>query len=622
MTTTGVARPRGRRVLWILLVLLLVLVAAAAWLALGLKSAIGSIKQNADAAQQDLLTAKRALESGDQATARAAASSAQNEVAAARASAAAMPVRLVGHLPVVGAAVGDLDHLIDAAQDLASASTQAVTVYSTVVGTDRSAGTLFHNGEFNFTVLDSAQAAAVQVDGLLNKAEISLNEVQATSPGTSSLAAARDKALAQIIPLRNTVNGVSKLFPLLPKALGRGTTVNYLLTVDNEGQMRSSGGAPLYAAMVRVTNGKVSVPIQGQVSTKIFPRNRLLSWQHVIPAAWPDSVAPRFLSANIHPDYVIAGQEMMRAWEAGGKGKLNGVISIDMNAFAAVLKVTGPMDTKSFGKIDSSNLVSKILVDAYQQFAANQNVRHSLNQDLAAQVVTELTSGRNLLGIVKALLSVAPGRHLQMYLSAPGLQQQVVAAGMSGALPTAPGDRLDVYSLNGNGGKLDVFQKRAISERVVLAADGSALVTRTVVVHNDTPKQLSATARGGYLTAWSSGLWYFYLPDRATAVVLKTPAGFTVPSVFVDGVGGQAMQVSGDIRPDGTATFTMTYSLPAGYFAHGVYTGTASPQPTLLAATLAVTVVRPDGSIALLRPAAPFNAVVSLRSLAAVAGSA
>ena len=102
-------RPRRRRVLWGVLGVLVVLVVVGLWMGLGAKRAASVIQTQASAAQTSIETAKTKLEAGDYAGAHAAAAQADAQVAEAADAAGSAPVRALGHLPVAGQAVADLD---------------------------------------------------------------------------------------------------------------------------------------------------------------------------------------------------------------------------------------------------------------------------------------------------------------------------------------------------------------------------------------------------------------------------------------------------------------------------------------------------------------------------------
>ena len=159
----GRRRAAGRRRLRPAIVLLVVaLVLVGGWLLLSVRSAAAAIQREAATAQSQLGAAKSALEAGDYDRAQTLSNEAGQHVAAARELAGALPVRVGGYVPYLGAAVADLDNLVDAAGDVAEASTVAVRVYGAVSG--RVDGErLFANGVVSFPLLDRTQGDAVRV---------------------------------------------------------------------------------------------------------------------------------------------------------------------------------------------------------------------------------------------------------------------------------------------------------------------------------------------------------------------------------------------------------------------------------------------------------------------------
>ena len=605
----GRRRAAGRRRLRpaIVLVVVVALVLVGGWLLLSVRSAAAAIQREAATAQSQLGAAKSALEAGDYDRAQTLSNEAGQHVAAARELAGALPVRVGGYVPYLGAAVADLDNLVDAAGDVAEASTVAVRVYGAVSG--RVDGErLFANGVVSFPLLDRTQGDAVRVVALLDAAKASLDQVRATTPGTAPMAEARDRALAQLAPIRTLMTSITRLFPLLPDAFGRDGTKRYLVAILNQAEMRASGGAPLSVAVLSFTGGRLTVPVQGQVSTEIFPGLPKIRWTHVLPEPGADPRSEsRFVNANVHPDFEVAGEELARAWRAGGQQPVDGVVALDLDAIGAILGVSGPIQTPGFGTVTRKNLAQKILVDSYRDFTSAKPgqtagpTRQSFNDQLAEAMITRLVTGDDLLGIARALGSVAPGRHFQLHLQDTELQSTAAAAGLAGSLSFGPGDRLDVYSQNGQGSKVDVFQQRTVDQLVVMQADGSAQVTRTVTVKNDTPPTLSSDYTAGYGTAWSQSGWFFYVPDGAVGIGLRTPPAtglptpYTAPVHWSDQMGGQAMRTVGWIKPGGTVEFELSYTLPASAFPQGSYSAVMAPQPLLQDPTLHLTVRGSDG---------------------------
>ncbi len=605
MGSTTAAHPvqprRWRRRILLALVMLVPLLAL--WLGLGLRSAANAVQAEASAAQTSIEKAKAQLVAGDVVAAKASAQRAQVQVADASAAADVLPVTVVGLLPMVGAAVDDLTHLISAAGDLAAASSELVDVYAAATG-NAGGATIFSQGKADFEVMAGAGTSVDKALHLASRARDTLGAVQGTLPGTGSMAAARDKALAQVNPLVDQLTTVQTVLAGLPDAMGRTAPKNYLVVTLNPAELFGGGGAALSAAVLRFTDGRMSLPIQGSVSTKLFPKNPTVPWDHI--SSFPyykERQAAAFAWSNLHPDFAVTAQEMQRAWVANGQKQVDGVIALDPIALAAVLRTVGPVQTAEYGKVTGDNLVRKLLVDAYGDFSANQDARHDLNDSLMTSVFSRLSGGDGAFGVAKALASTSGGEHFRIHLNDPTLQRAVDGAGLSGRLPAADqGDAIAVFSQNQNSSKVDIFQKRDISHDVVLAADGSAKVTTTATFTYDVPaKARTSTDRIGYLTRWSYNWYYAYLPVGAQLVSYESPRGDRAdapadPNVYDDLNGWRLVRVGRWTAAGASTAVTLVYTFPAGTFLRSgelVYRLRTVSQAMVHDPQLAVTVTAP-----------------------------
>ena len=576
MTASTAAVPTPRRRPWrrrLLLALAIVLPVLAVWLGLGLRSAAGAVQTDASAAQASIEQAKAQMLTGDVVAAKASTEAAQQHVADAAAAADALPVTLVGHLPVVGGAVDDLDRLISAAGDLAAASGELVDVYASTTG--KSGGpTIFSDGRADFAVMADAEHSVDQALELTTRARDTLTAVDGSLPGTGSLAAARDKAMAQVTPLVDQLTTARTVLAGLPEAMGQSSPKNYLVVTQNPAELFGGGGAALFAAVLRFDDGVMSLPVQGSVSTTLFPKNPTTPWDHV--SSFPfykERQAAAFAWSDLHPDFAVTAEEMQRAWVANGQKKVDGVIALDPVALAAVLRAVGPVQTASYGKITGDNLVQKLLVDAYSDFSSNQDARHQLNDALMTSVFDRLVGGGDAFAVVKALASTSAGDHFRIHLDDEGMQAAVDSAGLSGRLPAADGgDVVAVFSQNQNSSKVDIFQQRDLNHEVELAEDGSATVTTTASFTYDVPKDArTSNDRVGYLTRWSYNWYYAYLPVGAELVGYEAPRNdrgdaADDPHVYDDLNGWRVVRVGRWTAPGATTTVTLTYTFPAGTF--------------------------------------------------------
>jgi hypothetical protein len=575
----------------------------AVWLGLGLRSAAADVRAHADSAQTSLEETRRHLLAGDLAAARASTEVARQQVADAARSADAVPVRLAGRVPVVGTAVDDLDLLIAAATDLADASAEVVDVYATISGSGDQ-GRLFADGRVDLAMVAQVRTSVSTALGLTNRARESLTSVRASVPGTGSMASARDTALAQVEPLGEQLAALSTVMERLPAALGEASPKNYLVVTLNPAELFAGGGAALAAAVVRFDDGEMSLPVQGSVSTALFPGNPSVAWDHVSSEPFFTPRQPAgFAWSNLHPDFTVTAREMQRAWVANGMKPVDGVIALDPVALSAALKVIGPVSTADYGEITAGNLVRKLLIDAYADFSADQGARHELNEALMASVLGRLTSGEGALDLGRALAATSAGGHFRVFFDDPALEGVVESAGLSGRLPAAGGgDVVALYSQNQNASKVDIFQSRTVTHDVRIAADGSADAVTTMVAAYDVPSRArTSEERRGYLSRWSFNWYYAYLPLGAELVEHTAPRNDARdpaddPAVYEDVDGWRVVRVGRWTAAGASTTVTTSYHFPAGTFASGgalAYTLRTAPQAMLAPMDLAVSVSGP-----------------------------
>ena len=137
--------------------------------------------------------------------------------------------------------------------------------------------------------------------------------------------------------------------------------------------------------MVQADKGALSVPISGQLESKLSPNNPPIDWEHAGGPPWyREGKRYPFVNSNFHPDFGTASVDMRRAWAALGYPEVDGVITVDMSALASILAWTGAVESPGFGEISSETLLRTVLVDAYRQFNSPEGVieRHARNEEL------------------------------------------------------------------------------------------------------------------------------------------------------------------------------------------------------------------------------------------------
>ncbi len=602
-------RRHRRTILLVIVVLLLSMgVVGGVWsynLAKGLLASSRVVQDKAAVAQTELQLFKDTLKAGDEPAAIAHLKAGETALADAKAAAQSKDVRTAKGLPYVGNTVRDLDHLLAAATILTRSGRDALAVYENFSGADSK---LFANGAFSIPAITEAQQSVASIRHALDLATTELNQVTGKGPKGSEALAKKKTALAKVASSRRELDALSPVLQSLPTTVGASGKKTYLIAIMNPAEMRASGGAPLSVAFVSFANGKMTIVKKG--STSALTRvNAQFFWKRLTgkddPFQPPAGQPQRFVNTNVNPDFAVSGEQMVRATPVNFGIKTDGVIALDITALGHLLDVTGPIKTKFYGTITGKNIVQKLVVKAYTFGSDDSSVaaRHDINNKLMTQMLGRLTKGGGLIGKARALGLAVPGRHLQLYFRDPSLQKVVVDKGLGGTQPVRDSGNLTaVYTQNGNGNKMDVFQKRTVSEKVVLRADGSATVTRTIRLENPTPPYNSTLAYAdrhrGYDTRWATNLVINLMPKGAKLVKQPTAARFFSQASGVVRSGLTFADAAVTLPPNSSVQLTWSYTLPHAADVVGnrmFFRDYVAPQSMTITPTLNLTVVPPAG---------------------------
>ncbi len=585
------------------------------WLQAGLIFSFASAAMGGYGLQSHLTAAADGVQSGEYPKALAEYEAAVTSTSLLAQSVETPQLGLLDELPVVDVAVDNWRHAAAAAGNITEATGGLLSLYADLSG--KSGGTkIFSEGAINLAMLEDLPGRADTAAAELASAHDELEAIDVTGPGSGALARIRGKALEEMAPVEEALDTLVVIAPTLPDALGANGVRRYLVALGNQAEMRASGGAPLTLVMVEFDEGRISIPIKGQTSTQLFPPlNAAVKWFG--PGANPFfPTNPRnapFVVTNTHPNLLFSAQEMAGAWTGGSFPPVDGVITLDLTAIAAVLDATGPMESETYGSVDGARLGQLLLVEAYQDFGQEDAVqRQQANQQLVDDLLARLLGGDDLVAAAQAVASTAPGRHVQFWMrnsALEGLAQKAGAAGVVNDPET--GDWSAMYTQNGNQSKVDVFQQRNVLVTAQLDEDGGARVTQQLTLTNATPadRPEGPPERIGYETMWLKNAYMMYVPDRATDYRASYPSDFAVRAFknhpqlgrgwADDGFGHRFIRVVGWTPPGGQSTLSVSYTLPAGTFATDDgelrYALQAEPQSLWNPSVLTVQVTGPDG---------------------------
>ena len=595
------------------------------WLQAGLMYSFASLAWGGYGLQSHLSNAAEGLTSGDYALGDSEFQQAKGSAELLERAVGIAQVDLMGTIPGIAAGVNNWRAFTDASSGITASTGELISLYGDLSG-DAGGQRIFSDGAIDLDQLTALPPRVKVAKDQLDQSEVRLQAVTANTIFSQLLDRIRNLALREMQPVQEAVNALDLVAPVLPDALGANGARRYLVAIGNQAEMRAAGGAPLSLVMVEMDNGRISIPIKGQTSTQLFPPlNAPVSWfGPSLNPFFPSN--PRlnpFVVTNTHPNLVYSGREMAAAWAGGGYPEVDGVVTVDLTAIAAVLEATGPVQSEVFGEVDGARLGQILLIDAYEDFGQEDaDERQEANQKLLDDLLTRLLSGSDLVSAARAMASTAPGRHFQLWMKNPVLEQLALDSGAAGFVDSpGTGDWSAVYTQNGNQSKVDVFQQRNVLVNVNMQEDGSARVTQQVTVTNATPadRPEGPPERIGYETMWLKNAYIMYAPDRASNLTVNYPSGFNVRPFrghafqqlgrgwVDDGYGNPLVRVVGWTPPGGQSAVSVSYTLPAGTFSSArsnrlEYILQADPQSLFINSTLTVQVTGPPGFTPIRQP--------------------
>jgi Protein of unknown function (DUF4012) len=189
--------------------------------------------------------------------------------------------------------------------------------------------------------------------------------------------------------------------------------------------------------MLRVEEGAVS--IQRQVSSTDFAANGEPVPVGIDPSTmelYQPTTILNVNSATSPPDFPTAARLISAHWERTFQVTPDVVVSLDPIGLSRLLKVTGPVTLPDGEVIDSGNVVTKLLNEAYFRYPEGGPESDAYFASAAAAVFDRVMSmDYDVFGMVLALVDVANNGSLMMWSADEATQALFDGTRLQGTLP-------------------------------------------------------------------------------------------------------------------------------------------------------------------------------------------
>lgn len=332
---------------------------------------------------------------------------------------------------------------------------------------------------------------------------------------------------------------------IAPTMLGAQTPRSYLLMIQNNAEVRASGGIPGALAVLSFDRGNLTLGAQssaGALGVMSPPVPFDLEQQYI----YSMRVGKFMQDVNLTPDFPTAASTAQSMWERKSGQRVDGVISVDPVALGYILDSTGPVNITepelvslaSVGlptELTGQNVVKTLLSDVYATIE-HPDLQDAYFAGVAQEIFTALADGKgNAKGLLEGLSRGASEGRVLVWSDQPAEQSVLTEYPLSGSIagPSISPAQFGVYFNDGTGAKMDYYVKRTVQLIEECPADGYEQTTVRITSTNSAPADADSS-----LPAYVTGDGVHGIPPGSvqTNLVAYGPVQANVETAKLDGV--------------------------------------------------------------------------------------
>lgn len=502
--------------------------------------------QNASADFQELSSQ---LVQGDESAARASVASAQDAAETARANTRGPGWWVARRLPVIGddatavATVADVVHGLshDVMPEVVTASTTLTPEALRPV-----------HGRFRLAPIEDVAPSVVAADRALRResGRVAAIDTAALVPQLRGPVGDLQDKLHDAAALTGKA---AKAVRLLPDMLGAHGRRTYLLMVQNNAEVRATGGLPGALSLLTANHGRIRLTGQGgagslgSYDTPVLPLTRA---ERTLFGAQL-GIYPQ--DSNFTPDFPRTGRLVRAEWKRATGQRLDGVVSVDPVALSYVLDGTGPIKVPTGQQLTASNAVKLLLNDVYQRIP-DPEMQDAFFATVAQRVFHAVTTAQGDPARILHGLSRAASEHRLLIWSAHDDEQAVLEqTPLSGDLKTRASETpyVGVFLNDSAADKMSYYlDYRVDVTPTACRPDRSQKLTVTVHLRSRAPRDAASLAP----SIVGPGARGVPLGHILTTVLLYAPVDGSIDRVRIGGEQVRIAEYDDLPRPVGSWT--------------------------------------------------------------------
>lgn len=327
--------------------------------------------------------------------------------------------------------------------------------------------------------LAAAYLASADEDLAKSYALINSRNFKSITPGI--LKGNADSLSARLSQYSQLVKKGRVLATLLPEVVALDGYKNYLVILQNNNELRPTGGFIGSFAKISFAGGKLqklevndTYAIDGQLKIHVEPPKEIKSDLNQKDYFLRD--------ANFEPDFPTSARQIEWFYNKETGTRVEGVVALDVSAVEDLLSSLGPIDLPDYNEqITAGNLFEKAISHAEVNFFPGTQAKKSFLTALSTGLFNKLffMSNQNWPGIVTSLGLSLERKHMSIYLDNPKLFSYIVSQNWGGLMSRAgnagieaSGDFLAPVEANLGANKANYYLDRKFNLDTVIGKDG------------------------------------------------------------------------------------------------------------------------------------------------------
>ncbi len=280
-------------------------------------------------------------------------------------------------------------------------------------------------------------------------------------------------AKEKVTEVSDILNSTAKHFPAILDLLGDRYPHRYLILLQNNNEIRPSGGFIGSYAIMDINDGYIEkldvhdvYDIDGSYGGVIEPPEEL----KMFTSNW------RFRDSNYSADFPTSAKKARWFLEKEGGSSVDTVIAINQGLLKDLMEITGPVQVGEFGKLTSENYAILLSYIIEGKVWGEENPKHILKVFIPA-FKEALLKEENVGRVTSKLYKAIQQKHITVYSSHDEVQGLIEAMGLSGKVKETQKneDYLSVIKTSYGGTKSEQFMKEEINHDTYIDKSGAVI---------------------------------------------------------------------------------------------------------------------------------------------------